>query len=181
MKNETGFTLIEVLVVTVLAAILLTLSAGAVRHFWFVRSLDGGANQVVTQMRELQEDARSETSPVVYGAWFNVGTDEYLIVKYNPDSPNVCEVAGTRSFDAGVRIKSASFVPDPISEDADDLTTNCMDETVIPGTADQATEFVYFFASGRAKEGTVVLEQPRLNGRTRTISVSPITGRIEES
>lgn len=170
--NERGFTLIELLTVIGITAILMTLGAAAIRHYWFVRSLDGGANQVVTQLRELQEDARSESSPIVYGAWFNVDSDEWLIVKFDPVSPNTCSVDGTRSFDAGVQIRSASFDPDPIS------ANYCLSAVNRPEA--EATEFVYFFASGSSKKGEIVLEQTRLDGRTRTISVSPITGRVEE-
>lgn len=173
MRRQQGFTLIEVLVAIALASILLTLGASALRTFWLVRSLEGGADGVVTQLRELQESAVSETHPIVFGAHFDVGTSDWKLVRYDPRlaSGSQCSIAGTRRFDMGVLVNSASFEVDAVASAA------CM--PLIPGSA--ATEFVFFFARGSATGGSVTLVHPSLEGRSRITTVLPITGRVERT
>ncbi|MGH2556239.1 MAG: pilus assembly FimT family protein [Actinomycetota bacterium] len=173
MKNkEAGFTLIELLTIMGIISILMTISAFALRHYWFVRALHGSADQVVSQMREAQENARSETSPFVYGAWFDVGTDKWAIVRYDPlAAGNECTVAGHRSFDDGVVISAASFTEE---------TT--IAPTCVPKLAGStASEFVFFYARGSATSGSVTLVHPSLSGKSRTIEVTPMTGRVTSS
>lgn len=173
MRRQEGFTLIEILVAIALASVILTLGASALRSFWLVRSLEGGADGAVTQLRELQESAVSETHPIVFGAHFDVGTSDWRTVRYDPRlAPgSQCSIAGTRRFDTGVLVQSAAFEADEAASAA------CI--PLIPGSTD--TEFVFFFARGSATGGSLTLTHPSLGGRLKTVTVLPITGRVDES
>jgi prepilin-type N-terminal cleavage/methylation domain-containing protein len=171
MTEESGFSLVELLVAMVLFAIVVTLGAAAVTHFWMVRSLEGGREQVVTQLRQLQQRVVSESHPLVYGARFRPGTgpqaSEWGLVRYSPDT-NTCEQYASRTLD-GVRVAGATFA-------ANDVTSFCREE--IPGAG--ADHFVFFFARGNATSGAVVLYHPILD-RERGVEVHGITGRVNKS
>lgn len=156
-----------------LVAILMTLAVGSLRTYWLVRSLEGGGDQVVSQLRESQEESRSESFPLVYGAWFDVGTSNWKLVRYDPFAGvgGECLVDGTRTFDAGVTISSASFAEET------DIAPKCT--AAIPGAV--ATEFVFFYAQGSATAGDITIGHPGLPGRQRTITVTPMTGRVSSS
>lgn len=156
-----------------LAAILMTLSVSGLREFWLVRSLEGGADGVVTQLRQLQTRVGSESNPIVLGAHFDAGTSNWALVRYDPRptaAANPCTVTGTRRFDAGVLVSSVAFAVDPTASNA------CVSK-VAGATAE---EFVFFYARGSATAGSVTLRHPALD-RQRTATVSPITGRVTKS
>lgn len=174
MKKEDGFTLVELMTVIGLAVIMLALSASAIRHFWLVRSLDGGRAEVVSQLRELQQRVTTETTPLVFGARFpTVPSSRWGLVRYNITT-GTCTEYEPRSFDAGVVVQGADF-----------------DEPSWIGTCRSAlganNEFVFFFARGSATQGAlgsgpganpaVELRQPAL-GRSRYVGVTGITGRV---
>lgn len=176
MRKQQGFTLIEVLVAIVLMSVILTLSATAVRHFWFVRSLEGGADEVVTQLRRQQARAVSESHPLVYGARFTVGQSTWSLVSYDPAQPlgSQCSVTQTRTFDTGVTVVGEE---DEGTEFASsNVTTTCASD--LSATAND--HFVFFFARGDATAGKVVLNQPQL-GRQKTVTVSGLTARVDGS
>jgi prepilin-type N-terminal cleavage/methylation domain-containing protein len=171
MQREAGFTLIEMLVAMALSAILLTLGASALRHYWFVRSLHGAQDQSVTQLRDLQARVVSESHPLVLGLRFEPGESDYAIVRYRPataTSPTEECTFTDQSFDSGVVVKSATFSA------ASGITAFCKGR---PGAAN--SQFVFFFARGTATEGNLVLEQPQLAGKSVKVTVTPITGRVE--
>ncbi len=172
MRRQEGFTLIELLVVISLAVVMLTLGASAVRHFWLVRSLEGGRDEVISQLRELQQRVVAETNPLVYGARFRVGSGEWGLVRYNIQT-GVCTQFETRSFETGV-IVSAVDLAEP------SWIATCRSAL---GATD---EFVFFFARGSATEGlltppgtpsAIELRQPVLD-RTQRVAVTGITGRV---
>lgn len=172
MKNkEAGFTLIELLTVIAITAILFTLSAVAIRHFWRVRSLEGAADSASTQLRALQSSVTSESNPIVFGAYFETGASEWSIVRFNPTNPPSCFRIATVSLGGGARIQSASFSDDaaiaPICQGAVGAST--------------AGDFVFFYARGNATGGKVVFDHAALDGRSRTVTVSPIVGRVTKS
>src|SRR5688572_15424754 len=115
-RTQGGFTLLEILVAMSLMAIVLTLSVGALRHFWLARALSSGTESVVTQLRSTQENAVSESYPVVYGVRFDVGTQNWYVLRYDPMNAgagdDTCTVTETYSLESGVDIKTASFTDD---------------------------------------------------------------------
>ncbi len=173
MHNDDGFTLIELLVVMAISAALLTLSAGALRHYWLQRQLTGSADEVVGQLRQLQVLSTSQSHPLVYGARFVTGTSEFSLVRYDPKDPSTsdddsCSEIGTRSLEGSTEVTSVSFDPAP------GVTPLCLAK--FPGST--ASQFVFFYARGTATKGTVEVTVDAID-RSRTVAVTPITGRVE--
>lgn len=182
LRSERGFTLVELLVVIGLTAVLLMLSAGAVRHFWLVQALEGAADETVTQLRQLQARTTSESHPVVYGMRLRESTGEWGIVRFQPNgtgtSDDTCtelekHIFGTGMFSASTVVQSASF-PQTGSEIYEQ--TLCRSKL----GNDARDRFVLFFARGNATPGRLTLVQPIL-GLTRVVDVTPITGRVTRS
>jgi prepilin-type N-terminal cleavage/methylation domain-containing protein len=171
-RDETGYTLIEVLVVMLLTSILLTLTAAGLRHFWLVQSLESASGEIVSEVRQTQEQAVSETHPGVFGVYFRVGATDWGVVKYDPRFTPLCKYVDSRKFATGVKVTAASFT---VPADSTAVKNACASLT---GNAND--KFAFFFARGSATPGTVTILQPSLN-RSRTLTISPITGRIEES
>ena len=175
-KREEGFSLIELLTVISIVAILFTLGAFAVRHFWLVRSLEGGKDEIVTQLRQLQQRVGAASNPLVFGARFKNGSAEWELIQYDAvNSPDTCTRIQQRNFtpslefDAGVVVQNANF--SSYTNGTRDVTAICK-----AGTFD---DVVFFFAKGTATSGRIRIRQPVLD-RTETICVTGITGRVEE-
>lgn len=171
LKQQDGFTLVELLVVILLSAILMTLSASALRTYWFTQALETSGQDVVSQFRQLQQRTDSFGHPLVYGARFEVGTSRWAVVRYDPKSAtvtsdDVCDVTTQQTFADGVTISAADFEPP-----SGILVSKC---------AGSSQKFVFFYARGTATAGSVTLTHP-ITGKTRTISVLPLTGRARLS
>ena len=95
LNDQKGFTLIEILVTISLITVLLAMSVGAMSYYLAGRSLDSGAREVATQVREAQQMAVttgntyrvdfSNGSHTVYqlqarqgGGWSNVHGEQRL-------------------------------------------------------------------------------------------------------
>ncbi|HEX2049137.1 MAG TPA: hypothetical protein VHJ34_00725 [Actinomycetota bacterium] len=180
--DERGFTLVDLLVTMAITAALLSLGASAVRHFWLVRTLEGAADDVRSGMRALHEQATSESHPLVYGARFRVGSNEWYLFQYNPNAATASGWSctdrtpreGTFQFDGGVRLTAASFTLDAAGAT---IRTRCA--SALPGAA-ASDHYALFYARGDATPGSVTVTQPALAGRTRTVEVLGLTGRVEE-
>lgn len=179
--GSAGFTLVEVLTATVIFGMVLVLSAGALRHFWFVQSLDNSTDEAVSQLRQLQTRVVSESHPLVYGIRFRKNSPDYALITFDPRAvaPAVrCVQDGaTRSFDSGsfgvlVRV-SANVTSVPDSPEA----TICRSD--LPGVISNDV-FVFFYARGTATAGTIRLDQPNL-GRGENIVITGLTGRVERT
>jgi len=180
-RRQAGFTLIELLVTMGIAALLLTLSAGAVRVFFLNQSLEGATDELVTQMREQQEDSVAQAFPLIFGVGVSAGRNDFTLFSFDPgaDSSSTaddsCE-ATTRSFDAGMfsvgaRVASETIANDPAAPEYAECAG-------LPGVVND--QIVFFYARGTATGGTIVLEQPGID-RQRTITVSAASGRVTRS
>jgi prepilin-type N-terminal cleavage/methylation domain-containing protein len=178
-QREAGFTLIEMLVVVAISAMVLTFGVTALRNYWFVQALSGSVDTVTTQMRQAQQQAESESHPLVYGVWFiNVGdSSRWGTLQYDPDpalSVNCSEI-GKRSFSTGVQVQSVSFVEDAVR------TSECRSALGAAGVPSAGSaEIAFFYARGTATPGSITLEQTHL-GRSESLSVTGITGRVSDS
>lgn len=170
MKSESGFTLVEAMVVMALAAILMTLGAGALRTFWLTQALEGAHDGAMTQLRAQQERVVSESHPLVFGARFRVGSSDWDLVEYDP-STNVCSRTRAMKFENGVQVSAASFLETGTMAP---ILAECRGDLGVPSS----DKFVMFFARGTASSGSLTLTQPSL-GRSRSLSVKPITGRVQ--
>lgn len=179
MSREGGFSLVELLVVMALTSILMTLGAFAIRHFWFVRSLQGAQDEVVSQLRRQQQRSVAESHPRIYGARFSGGTDGATwgllrVQLATATAPATCAEYETRRFDAGVQV----FKP---GDSSHTKFTAASPETDLCRTATGGgakDEFVFFYARGTATPGRVTVSHPVL-GRRKLVCVYGLTGRVD--
>ena len=173
-RAEAGFTLIELLTVLSLVAILVTLAAFELRHFWLVRSLSGAQDEVTSQLRQLQEQVVAETHPNVFGALFPQSGTQMMLVRYNPDSG--CRI--TRRIDLGAGIELQPGNNTNFQEATDpDITALC--DADLPEVDNPNDALVFFFGRGTATPGRITLRQTLLDGdRREVICVSGLTGRV---
>lgn len=173
-KSQEGFSLVELMVVMALTSILLTLGAFAIRHFYLVRSLVGGQDETVSQLRAVQAKVMAESNPLIYGVGFDEGTSDWEIVRYN-SATGVCAGDGNRAFDAGVVISDVNFTDTVGGLDVSGIATAC--SGVISAPTDG---WVFFLPRGMATPGTLTLRQPALD-RTEGIQVTGLSGRVLET
>ena len=174
-RDHSGFTLIELLAVMSLMAILMTLGATAARRFWFQRSLSGGQNELVTQLRDQQQEART-TNPKVYGARFWYGTPDWELISFDRTKApgQACEQhVSPRRFGTGVVIVGSTFAdpvfpPPPNPADPAFTMSACLKG---------ADDLVFFYARGNATPGGITLRQTNID-RTVRVCVTGMTGRV---
>jgi prepilin-type N-terminal cleavage/methylation domain-containing protein len=167
MHREDGVSLIELLTTLALASVLVAFSALALRHYWFVQSLEKASDQVVTELRAAQQRVNAESHPVVYGVRFDPGSASWGLVQYDPrKSSDKCTSVQSRSFDGTVETKAAGFTG---GGDA---------ETACSAALGADNEFAFFYARGSATPGSVTV-QSRQTGRTKVVNVTGVTGRVE--
>lgn len=169
--REAGFTLIELLAVVALTSLLLTLGASAFRHYWRVRSVQSAQDDLVTQMKQAQARAMSESHPLVYGVRLRPGagagpSSTWGFVRYDYKA-GTCVELFTQSFDGGAYISAADFA------DVAPVTDRCRAQ--LAGAA--SDEFVFLFARGTATAGTATVAASGVAG-TRRVGVDGITGRV---
>lgn len=174
-EPEGGYTLIEMLVTLFIGALLLTLSASALRNFWLNQSLDASTNSLVTDLRKQQQESVSQSHPLVFGARFTLGASTWTLYTFDPGASSeptddTCTSA-TRTFDTGafnarVEVSSISIT---------NVTSS--PEFVKCSGGDNSAKILFFYARGTATGGSVVLQQPSL-GRSQTVTVSAATGRV---
>jgi Tfp pilus assembly protein FimT len=171
--REAGFTVIELAVVAALATVLLSIGAVAVRHFWLVRSIKGAQDQVVAQLRQVQQRSAAETYPIIYGVRFLKGSSSWGVVRYNA-STTTCAAVTSLTLPDGIQIVNDAETDFP---DVATATTAC--RNAAPSSA--SYEVVFFYPKGSTNAsstvGSVKLIQPALN-RTAKITVSNLTGRV---
>ena len=178
-SDEGGFTLIEMLVAMSILALLFTLAAGALRNYWLTQALYGGRDEVISQLRAMQEQVVSENHPLVFGARFELGSGNWGLVEYDPRTGACTE--RPRTFSSSVTPTSATFL-------STTETAACKNVLVYEAGAPlagtpvpnrSASSYVWFYARGTATEGTATFTQPLLGDKSLTIRVTPLTGRVE--
>jgi prepilin-type N-terminal cleavage/methylation domain-containing protein len=174
LKGSEGFTLVELLVTLLLLTVLLAIAAGALRHYWWVQSLEGGQDGIVTDLRGLQQRVVSETFPVVYGARFTGGSSRWENVRYDPVA-NTCSVVREGDLDGGefsggVVVESAAF--EDYIADGNNASEGCTS-----GLA--GASVVFFFARGTATPGELTIVQSALD-RRKDVCVTGLTARVDQ-
>ena len=162
VKEESGFTLIELMAVVGLLAILMAIGGLTLRQYWFVQALSGAQNDAISQLRVQQQESRT-TAPKVFGARFTEGDDNWQLIQYDE---GVCSVTETRRFDAGVAVETVDFDTGlPAGE--------------LAGCLDGATDLVLFYARGSATPGSLTVSHHALGDRELSVCVTGLTGRVE--
>lgn len=182
-RDQKGFTLVELLVVMAISGVLLTLSAGALRHYWFVQSVDSSTDEIVSQLRRAQSRTTSESNPLVYGLRFRSGSPSWDVVRYDPGTavpptrPETCRYEDRNQLGSGVVVLAPASVA--ISSTAPELVA-C--KAQLAGALD-TDNFVFFYARGTATAmNDLTVHHPILgSGRDETIDVTGLTGRVTRS
>lgn len=203
---EAGFTVPELVLAMTITAVLLTLGAFAVRQFWFVQALDGSADEVVAQLRQVQQRSTAENHPLVYGVHFREDSSTWQIVRYvpgtaatqtcivsnedgvpvqictagSPGTANTCTAVEKRVFGTGAFAAPIEITAADFSSSGSETSEQTICRGSVGTPPKSKDKFVMFYARGNATPGSVTLRQPSL-GRTKVISVAGVTGRVSKS
>lgn len=164
--KESGFTVVELMAAMAIGALLLTLSAGALRDYTRGKALAGARDRVVTQLRHAQQRTFAEGYPKAYGVRFLKGGQRWDLVRYDA-STGGCAVVESNVFDNTVEIAATGTdFPDGGAAAA------------CAGLAPAGSyEVVLFYARGTASAGTVKLDLDE-SPKTRSVQVDAATGRV---
>lgn len=164
-RRESGFTIIEVMVVAMLMVTLLGLGALAVRHYWLVQSFRGGRSALVSELRAQQQRATGKSYPFAQGVWFVPGTGRWGTLEYNVKT-DACTKGRDETLDSVV-VSAASFtVLSP-------HTTTCR-----TAVGQGAAQIVFFFPGGTATGGSLSLTHPGVDSPPKVVQVSSLTARV---
>lgn len=169
-NRESGFTVVELMAVTAIGAILLSLGAAALRDYTRGKALQGARELTVTQLREAQQRTFSEGYPRAYGMRFLPQANRLDVVKYDA-STGVCSVVESHTLTSGVRVS-----PTAAKTDFTDTAATAACRSATPN-ASTGYEVVLFYARGTATAGKVTFE---LSGtsKEREVEVNAATGRV---
>lgn len=164
-RRESGFTILEMLVVGVLVLALVGLGALAVRHYWFVQSFNGAQSALVSELRAQQQHAAARSYPYAQGVWFLPGSGRWGTVEYNVET-EACTKNRDQTLDQVV-VSTASFTT------LSPHTANCR-----TAVGDNTAQIAFFFPGGTAAGGSLSLTHPRLSSPPKTVEVSSLTARV---
>ncbi|MEO7804926.1 MAG: prepilin-type N-terminal cleavage/methylation domain-containing protein [Actinomycetota bacterium] len=153
--EESGYGLVEMLVAISIFAVVMTLAATAISHFWRVQSFSGAAAEVLMDISDAQVRAQSEVR--AYKINFNTTGESYQVSRYKGPGVGDYEVVETRLLKEGVDLVTAEFF-----------------EVGAPGPE------LFFLPRGISSGGSLVLRSRDL-GRQRSITVSELTSRVRMS
>lgn len=149
--RDVGFTLVEVLVVTVLIGIMLGLAANAWRPYAAAREQRGAGEQVREVLRQAQQQAVTEGTSICVSF---TGTT-FQPFRGACDSPSRTAVTAARPLPGGMRFDSAAFATG----------------------AGPSVSAVTFRSRGSATPGQVALGRSGSTAQT-IITVEGLTGRV---
>lgn len=165
-NRESGFTIIELMVVAVIGAVLLGLGAVALRQFSRAKALESAHTTTVTQLRAVQQRTFTEGYPRAYGVRYLKNGTRWDVVRFDA-AAGTCTVVESHQLTNSVVVAPTTDFPDSTA------ATAC--RGAAPG-ASADFEVALFYARGSATAGTVTF---KLNGtsKTRSITVNGSTGR----
>ncbi len=150
-RADGGFTLIEVLMTTVVMGVILGFAIGGWRGYAAAREQSGAGQQVREALRQAQQQAVTEGTYVCV----TFASTSYQVYDGSCDSSSKVALGSPRTLPDGISFQSPSFTTGP--------------GATVPG--------VTFRSRGTATPGSVSL---RRDGSTTTtsISVEGLTGRV---
>lgn len=164
-RNESGFTVIELMTVALIGAILLGLGGMALKQFSRAKALESAHTTMKTQLRAAQQRSFTEGYPRTYGIRFLKGGSTWNLVRYDAAAAT-CTVVETHRLPDTVVVSTATDFPDSTA------ATAC--RSAAPSSANY--EVALFHARGSATAGTVTFQLAGTS-KTRSITVNGATGR----
>lgn len=155
--DDSGFTLIESLVVMAIGGIMMAIVAWGYRSYQISADHRGGTAQVVSMLRNAQSRSLSEAR--TYCVRFNTTARTIALYRYSCDTASGGESAGgTTDMPRGVAFSGVSFTrPD--------------------GTT---SSDVYFYPRGSASGGGLTVTRSG-SSRTYTVTVEGLTARVSSN
>lgn len=182
-RSHQGFTLVEMLVAMGLAAVLMTLGAGAIRNYWFTQSLYGGRDELTSQIRRAQQQAISASRPQVFGVRIEAGSSDWGLVQYDPSTtPATCRQLQSNQFQSRTRVAATPAPSFAVTAETTFCRANLVyaqGGAIVPDRG--TSEYILFYARGTATGGSATLEHPDVVGDDPSITVTPLTGRVSDS
>lgn len=165
--RESGFTILELMVVTLIGAILLGLGGAALRQYARAKALESAHVTTITQLRSAQQRTLTEGYPRAYGIRFLKNGARWDLVRYDA-AAGTCAVVESHQLSNSVVVAATTDFPDSAA------ATTCRSATP---SGSSNFEVALFYARGSATPGTVTFQ---LGGsdKTRSISVNGSTGRV---
>lgn len=161
-QNDSGFTLVELMVVMSILTILMGLSAYALLPYMRSQALTSTTNEILTDFRDAQVRAQGEVR--TYCLIFDVGNSSYEIRRINVSkdvngNPVLCtgiapdvSILERRELPRGVALSVADFGPDAST--------------------------AYFYARGTSSGGRLVIISTALN-QDREIQLTALTAKAK--
>ena len=150
-RRDAGFTLIEVLMVTVLMGVLASLAVGSWRSYADAQAQSGAADEVREVLRQAQQQAVTEGTSICV----DFSTSSFRRYRGACDSADRVPDGAARDLPDAVRVSEASFVTGP------GITTSG----------------VTFRSRGTASPGRIVISRDG-TGSTQVVTVEGLTGRV---
>ena len=158
--DATGFSLVELLVVTVLIGVIGGAGLTALKGYSSNADLDGSANDVVSALRSTAQ--RSVTEGRTYCVQFNTAANTFAVYRSS------CSSTSTR-VGAPIRTRGPAVVASPSFTPANSVRDVCQ----------AASACAYFYPRGTGSPGQVVVRRP--GGRAITVTIEGLTSRVVRS
>ncbi|MDQ3879029.1 MAG: type II secretion system GspH family protein [Actinomycetota bacterium] len=181
--DESGFSMLELMIAIVIGAVMMSVAVLGTKSYFQVRALQGGQDQVVSQMRNAQQRAMSESYPNVYGVRFQTGTNKWSVVKVNAAAATpTCTVVYSYTFEGGTTVDALGTTFPAYPAGTGTWTTAC--QVATPGNS--ANDKTIFFlpsggSSAASPSGSSVKLINTKTGKFNTTTVMPLTGRVVRS
>lgn len=162
--------MVELMAVTAIGAVLLTLGVVALREYTRGKALQGARDTAVTQLREAQQRTFSEGYPRAYGIRFLQQGTRWDVVRYDATT-GTCAVVESHVLGNGVIVSGTSG-----DTDFPDSTAAAACRAATPNASGDY-EVALFYARGTATAGKVTFQLPG-TGKSRAVLVDAATGRV---
>lgn len=159
-RMDPGFTLVELLIVTVLMSIIGALSLTALVNYQRAADVEGSADDLVSALRTAAQ--RSVTEGRTLCMRFDTVAHTYTVYRSTCSASSAVATPARKTRGPAV-LNSASFAPAVPARDVCQTSNAC----------------AYFYPRGTGSPGQVVVQRP--GGKSITITIEGLTSRVVRS
>ena len=157
---DEGFTLIELMVVTVLMSVIGALSLTALVNYQRAADVEGSADDLVSALRTSAQ--RAVTEGRTFCMSFDVAANTYTVYRTSCSAASTVATPAKRTRGPAV-LSAPSFAPALPSRDVCQTANAC----------------AYFYPRGTGSPGQVVVQRP--DGKSITVKIEGLTSRVVRS